>query len=139
MSPRHVPAAQQVWREAPPAVESERGGIDILKTSVIGELGKVNFKEYEKMKTIDVLTQKIENEVIKKLNHDRGVVIVRQKNNGLRVYHLTSYLTHKHLMRQIIKKHQPWKKRQKSVLGPIGSKPLGVIGSISRTDIYEGR
>ena len=75
------------------------------------------------------------------LNQSGRAVVVLQKNHRLRVYDLEKYMGHVQLMRRVIQTHKPWVKRQRplTLLGPIGSKPLGVQENLSRAAIYEGR
>jgi len=77
--------------------------------------------------------------ILKHLNESGRVVVVLQKNGRLRTYAVEKYISHVRLMRELIKGHKPWMKRQKSVLGPIGSQPLGIHSDLTRTSIYEGR
>ena len=77
--------------------------------------------------------------LLKKLNQIGKVVVILQKNGHLRVYDASQYLEHKARMREVIQGHKPWIKRQKSALGPIGSRALGASDDLSRGMIYEGR
>ena len=88
-------------------------------------------------KTIKNLPNKDREKILNGLNRTRRVAVVLQRNGHLRVSELEKYLTHQKLMSRVIQEHKPWIKRQKSILGPIGSKPLGAPKVISRESIYE--
>ena len=85
------------------------------------------------------LSHKDRENILNKLNHTGRVAVLRQKNGHLRIYDLDKYLNHKTQMREVIRGHRPWTKRQKPMLGPIGSQALGVHSDLSRAAIYEGR
>lgn len=77
--------------------------------------------------------------LMRKLNQLKRVVVILQKNGHLRVCEVDKYWGHKLQMREVIQGHKPWIKRQKPVLGPIGSRALGASDDLSRSIIYEGR
>jgi hypothetical protein len=77
--------------------------------------------------------------LLKKLNASGKVTIVVQKNSHLRFYDADKYYAYRQQMHHVIQGHKPWIKRRKPILGPIGSKPLGIKGDIRRQSIYEGR
>lgn len=77
--------------------------------------------------------------LLKKLNQLGKVVVILQHDGHLRVYDVNQYMQHKARMREVIQGHKPWIKRQKSALGPIGSRALGASDDLSRGMIYEGR
>ena len=85
------------------------------------------------------LPNNIRQKIMAKLEETDRIVLIRsKKSGGLRVHTLEKYLQHKALMRGIIQQHKPWVKRQKPMLGPIGSKSLGAPEHLSRESIYEG-
>ncbi|MBI4357823.1 MAG: hypothetical protein HY584_00865 [Candidatus Omnitrophica bacterium] len=89
--------------------------------------------EIKKMPTSD------RKKLLKKLNQLGRVVVILQKDGHLRVYDVNQYMQHKVRMGEVIQGHKPWIKRQKSVLGPIGSRALGASDDLSRARIYEER
>ncbi len=90
------------------------------------------------MVTIKNLPNKTRHQILKKLEESKGALVLRTKR-GLIVYDPYERDAHAKRMRKMIRQHKPWLKRRKSVLGPIGSQPLGTQGDLSRTSIYEDR
>lgn len=91
------------------------------------------------MKEIKKLPNDDQKKLLRKLCQLGRVVVILQKNGHLRVCEVDKYLGHRLQMREVIKGHKPWIKRQKPTLGPIGSRALGASDDLSRGVIYEGR
>lgn len=89
------------------------------------------------MENINHISSQDRAAILKRLNDNGRILIVLQKDGRLRMYDPENYFHHKELMRHIIKRHQPWQKKQKPLLGPIGSKNLGALSRLSRRVIYE--
>ena len=75
--------------------------------------------------------------IVSRLNREGRLLILRQRNGRLRFCNPDKYYNHKWRMREVIQKHQPWKKREKPPLGPLGTKPLGAAPTLSRATFYE--
>lgn len=67
------------------------------------------------------------------------VVILNKDGTKFTVYDIDTYDAKREQSAERIKNVKPWLKRQKSVLGPIGSQKLGVHSDLSRMSIYEGQ
>jgi len=91
------------------------------------------------MKELVRIPAKVGDRILNVLSRDRRALVVRGRNGGLSVHSLGRYLAKSARMREAIRDVKPWLARRKSPLGPIGTKPLGVKGSLSRAVIYEGR
>lgn len=88
---------------------------------------------------IQYLSRKDNKRIVQGLNKNQNRVVVVKKKNGddVKVYNIGKYMNFGQQMREAIQKYKPWVKRQKSLLGPIGNRPLGVTTDLSRTAIYE--
>lgn len=89
------------------------------------------------MPRIKNLKHKDRRKIIGRLNNCSRIVLVLQRNGGLRVYDLDSYVGHSRHMRAVIHLNKPWIKRQKPLLGPMGARSLGAPNHLSRREIYE--
>ena len=86
-----------------------------------------------------MVSGKVERKIAATLGRDSRAVVVLGKGGRLSVYSLARYLVRKERMREVIYGHKPWLARKGSVMGPLGTKPLGIKGGLSRREIYEGR
>lgn len=83
------------------------------------------------------LSQKDWRKIVKKIQEGEPFVGIPLENGRLVVWGLEEYLAKK----EVTKRHKPWPQRKKkSLFGPIGSKPLGLISQdLSRAAIYGER
>lgn len=84
------------------------------------------------------LAQKIRERIIKRLENE-GVAVITLGEKEPRVFGFREYVRRKQVSRKTIQMYKPWKRREKSLLGPIGTRPLGSGPDLSRTAIYENR
>jgi len=89
--------------------------------------------------SLKALPDRVSRAVVRKLNDEHRAALVRGKGGRISVRSLDRYVLHRERMRELIRKHKPWRNRMKSVLGPIGTKPLRIKGTLSRTAIYGDR
>lgn len=85
------------------------------------------------------LPRRVAATIIRKLNQERRVAVVRGRNGAVTVRSLERYTRHRERMREAIRKTRPWEARRKDPLWPIGSKPLGRTGTLRRVEIYDDR
>ena len=95
--------------------------------------------EENMVRIIKNLSLKVRRKILHTLNENKRAALVLQRNGDVRVYDLGKYEGHKHRMGQLIRAYKPWVKRQKSLLGPIGGRKLGIKTKLSRVNIYEAR
>lgn len=96
-------------------------------------------QEVAALTSLTTLPDRVSRAVVRKLNEEHRVALVRGSGGRISVRSLDRYVLHRERMRDLIRKHKPWLARVKSVLGPIGTKPLRIKGSLSRTGIYGNR
>ncbi len=84
------------------------------------------------------LSRRMITAIVALLNRELKVAIVRGRNGKLSVRSLDRYVVHRKRMRDMImiRKRRPWEARKKDPLWPIGSRPIGVKGRVSRDEIY---
>lgn len=95
------------------------------------------------MEHIGSMPRQLSKKILAKLNEGRAFVVTPGKNpRRARVFDLEKYDAKRVFMREMVKHSKPWTRRwgtkQKTKLGPLGSKPLGTHSNLSRTEIYEG-
>ncbi len=95
------------------------------------------------MERLRSVPRQLASKILKKLKGGKAFVISPGKNlEKTRVFDLEKYVAKQHFMREMAKHSKPWTRRwggkKKSLLGPLGSKPLGTHSSLSRIEIYEG-
>lgn len=83
------------------------------------------------------LPRKTSKKIVNKVNEGDPFVVVPGRGGRVSLWNLDSY------RRQQKNAHtrRLWTLRGKKapVLGPIGCQPLGIVGTLSRKEIYEGR
>ena len=95
------------------------------------------------MESISSVPRELSKKILRKLNEGKAFVVTPGKNpKRARVCDLRKYVEKQNLMRELVRNSKPWTRRwggrQKTKLGPLGSKPLGGHSTLSRTEIYEG-
>lgn len=82
-------------------------------------------------------TEKNQGRLFKKLESNGEAVVTIGETGRPRIWGLDEYLHRKEVSQKTIRKYKPWKKREKPKHGGYGSRSLGIISSLSRTEIYE--
>jgi hypothetical protein len=82
------------------------------------------------------LTPRTTATILRRLAAERAVALVVGRPGSLSVRSLAGYERRRQVMQKKIRTIRPWEKRRRDPLWPIGSKPLGITGKLTREEIY---